>query len=82
VARAAVALIGVDDAPIRLRAAEGLLRGRQPTVETIAEAAELAREVPGIEDVHASPEYRRKLARVMARRAITDAVSRARGVAS
>ena len=81
VARAAIALIGVDDGPVRLTAAEDLLAGRNPTAEVIAEAAQLALDVPGIEDVHASPEYRRKLARVMARRAITDAVTRARGFA-
>lgn len=81
VARAAIALIGVDDGPVRLHAAEALLVGQKPAAEVIAEAAELALEVPGIEDVHASPEYRRKLARVMARRAISDAVTRARGFA-
>jgi carbon-monoxide dehydrogenase medium subunit len=79
VARAAVALIGVDDAPLRLAAAEALLVGNPADDARLAAAADLAHEVPGIDDVHAGAEYRRRIAVVMTRRALSDAVTRARG---
>ena len=76
VERVAIALVGVDDGPLRLREAEAVLTGRQATPEAIREAASFASTVPGIEDVHASPEYRRKIAVVMVRKALQDALVR------
>ena len=78
VERVAIALIGVDDAPLRLREAEAALTGRQATPEATCFAASFASAVPGIKDVHASPEYRRKIAVVMVRKALQDALARAK----
>lgn len=78
VERVAIALIGVDDGPLRLREAEAALIGQQATVEVICAAARFASAVPGIEDVHASPQYRRKIAVVMVRKALQDALARAK----
>lgn len=80
VSRAAIALVGVDDGPLRLPAAEALLTGHAPDPQRIAAAADAAVEVPGIDDVHASAAYRRKIAVVMTRRALTDAAARASSV--
>jgi len=78
VTRVAIALIGVDDGPLRLTAAEALLTGQVPATDPIAAAAATAHDVPGIDDVHASAAYRRKIAVVMVRRALGDAIARAR----
>ena len=78
VTRVAIALIGVDDGPLRLAAAEALLTSQVPAAEPIAAAAATAHDVPGIDDVHASAAYRRKIAVVMVRRALSDAIARAR----
>lgn len=79
--RCAIALIGVDDGPVRLDAAEALLTGNAPTPGLLDSAAWTARDIPGIEDVHASAAYRRKIAAVVARRALDRALPRARGEA-
>lgn len=79
VARAAIALTGVDTGPVRLGDAEAMLLGQMPDDARIAAAAETASAVPGLDDVHASKEYRRKLAVVMTRRALLAARARARG---
>jgi len=77
--RVALAANGVDTGPVRLGAAEDILRGKAPDDATIAAAAETASSVPGLDDVHASKEYRRKLAVVMTRRALHQARDRAAG---
>jgi carbon-monoxide dehydrogenase medium subunit len=82
VARVAVALIGVDDAPVRLAAAENLLLGHAPHPQRLRDAARAALEVAGIDDVHASADYRRRIAVVVARRALEQAVARAGGTAA
>jgi aerobic carbon-monoxide dehydrogenase medium subunit len=79
VARAALAVTGVDTGPVRLGDAEAMLLGKAPDDALIAAAAETASSVPGLDDVHASKEYRRKLAVVMTRRALLTARARARG---
>lgn len=71
-----VGLTHVGPTPRRASATEAALRGQPLTPETIAAAAELAAE--GIEpasDLNASAEYKRHLARVLARRALTAASS-------
>ena len=68
--RCAIALVGVDDGPVRLDAAEALLTGNPPTPDRLDAAARTALDVPGIEDVHASAAYRRKIAAVVAHRAL------------
>ena len=77
--RCVIALIGVDDGPVRLDAAEALLTGNAPTPGRLDAAARAALDVPGIEDVHASAAYRRKIAAVVTRRALDQALARTRG---
>ena len=78
----AMALVGVDDGPVQLEAAQALLTGNPPTPDRLDAAARTALDVPGIEDVHASAAYRRKIAVVVARRALDRALARARRPAS
>lgn len=69
----------VSGAQPRAASTERALDGAEPSAEAIAAAAEQADE--GLEtasDAHASAEYRRKMARVMAARAVTEATERAR----
>ena len=75
--RVAIALTGVDVGPLRLGAAEELLLGEAPDPERLDAAAAEASGVPGIADVHADETYRRKIAVVMTRRAMTAALERA-----
>ena len=75
--RCAIALVGVDDGPLRLAVAEALLTGNPPTPDRLDAAARTALDIPGIEDVHASAAYRRKIAVVVTRRALERALERA-----
>lgn len=80
VASAVVALAGVSDTPVRATAFEEALIGADPAAGTVASAARLAEGVVTLsDDIHATREYRKKIAGVAARRAVTAAVSRARG---
>lgn len=76
-----IGITGAGPQPVRARAAEDALRGRQPTAEAIATAAEQAAQAveEPLEDIHASAEYRRALVRVHTRRALERAVQAARG---
>ena len=65
IARAAVALTGVDTGPVRLAEAEAMLAGAAPDDALFRRAAETASSVAGIEDVHASADYRRRIAVVL-----------------
>ena len=79
VGEARIALIGLRDKAIRASAAESLLRGAPATDETLVEAAAaIDAEIEPISDVHGSAEYRRHVAKVLVRRALTRAVERAR----
>jgi carbon-monoxide dehydrogenase medium subunit len=74
--RARVVLLGVGDVPHRASAAEQLLTGAHPGLDLFtaaAEAAAAAIDPPG--DVHAGPAQRRRLVRVLTRRALTAATS-------
>jgi carbon-monoxide dehydrogenase medium subunit len=69
----------VSGAQPRAGAVESALDGAEPSAEVIAAAAELSD--PGIappNDVHASSDYRRKMAKVMVRRAVAEAIENAR----
>jgi carbon-monoxide dehydrogenase medium subunit len=69
--------IGVGSGPVRAAEAEAALTGERPHADTLREAAEQA--VTGLSpgsDVHASGEYRRRLAAVLARRALEEATPR------
>ena len=76
---ARVAFGGVADRPVHARAAEDALRGREPTAETLARAAQAARDaLAPPSDAFVSGAYRRHVAGVLCRRALTRAVERAR----
>jgi carbon-monoxide dehydrogenase medium subunit len=71
-----IALTSMGATPLRATAAEEALRGSNLDDDSIAAAAERADEgtdPPG--DLNATPEYKRHLARVLARRALEEAVS-------
>jgi carbon-monoxide dehydrogenase medium subunit len=75
---ARLCLMGVADVPLRLPAVEASLAGQPPTAETFAAAA--ADAVAGLDlasDVHGSGDFRRHLAQVTVRRALTTAAARA-----
>ncbi len=80
--QARMAFLSVGDGPVIAHQAAELLQGQEPTAEAIAAAAELAArdEIDPGSDIHASSEYRRHLAQVLAGRALTQAVERAQGV--
>lgn len=82
VTEARVALSGLDFAPRRLTAVELPLMGQRPAASLIAEVADLAGEEEASSDAIASGGYRRHLARVLTRRAITEAAGKARGEVS
>jgi len=66
-----IALANMGSTPLRARAAEAALAGGA----SIAEAAALADEdTEPVADMHAQPDYRRHLARLMTRRALTACV--------
>jgi carbon-monoxide dehydrogenase medium subunit len=76
-----IVLFGVGATPIRATAAEQMLAGEQAS-ETLFEAvaAKAAADLDApLSDVHASAEYRRSLAGVMAKRALAEATTRAAG---
>jgi carbon-monoxide dehydrogenase medium subunit len=69
----------VSGAQPRATATEAALDGAEPSAEAIAAAAEHADDGLGTaSDAHGSASYRRKMARVMAARAVTEATERAR----
>ena len=73
-----IALLGVGETPVRAPAAEALLTGTGFEPDAMAAAAEAVRDgiVPD-DDLHASADYRRHLAGVLAERALGDAWARA-----
>lgn len=78
--RVAIAMSGVAGRPLRAGTAEGNLIGQAPTVEVLAAASEVAAaNLEPFSDVFGSGSYRKRLATVLVRRAMTTAVSRARG---
>lgn len=80
VTEARVAVTGAGEKPLRIAAAEALLRDQGSGPETIAAAARAAREaVEPHDDLHASADYRRHLVGVLAKRALEAAARRARG---
>jgi len=77
--RASVALLSVGDGPVLAAQAAGLLAGQVPSSALIRAAADAAatRDIDPPGDIHASPAYRRRLAGVLTRRALTRALDRA-----
>ena len=76
IARAALVLGGVGAAPRRLPDAEARLAGSRGTPEDFTEAAVFAEAIEAMDDVHASADYRRHLARVLTGRALAQAAAR------
>ena len=75
-----VAIGCVSSAPVRATALEERLRGGELTEEAVRAAAEgLGASLDPPSDVHASADYRRRLAEVAAARAVLQAAERARG---
>ena len=69
-----IGLTHMGSTPLRARASEAALLGQQLDADSIAQAAEQAAEgtdPPG--DLNATPDYKRHLARVLTRRALTEA---------
>jgi carbon-monoxide dehydrogenase medium subunit len=65
--------------PVRAEAMEAALRGEEPTEENIRRAsAGLGGDLDPVSDAHASSDYRRRMAEVMARRAFLQAIEEAR----
>jgi CO/xanthine dehydrogenase FAD-binding subunit len=76
---ARLAFGGVADRPVHARAAEDALRGREPTADALARAAQVARDaLDPPSDAFVSGAYRRHVAAVLGRRALRRAVERAR----
>ncbi|MGF7159342.1 carbon-monoxide dehydrogenase medium subunit [Rhodoligotrophos appendicifer] len=76
IARAAISLFGVGMAPVRLASAEVMLAGEAPRPELFEAAAASLDGVDFSTDAMASGAYRQRLARVLTRRALTDAARR------
>lgn len=73
-----VGITGVAPVPYRAMAVEQALAGRAPDDAALAEAAALAADgVDAADDLYASADYRRHLARVLTRRALAAARDRA-----
>jgi CO/xanthine dehydrogenase FAD-binding subunit len=77
--QARLVFLSVGDGPVNARQAAEMLKGQVPTPELIRAVAEKAAndEIDPGSDIHASAEYRRHLAKVLARRALTQAFERA-----
>jgi CO/xanthine dehydrogenase FAD-binding subunit len=79
--QARMVFLSAGDGPVDARRAAQALVGQEPTAEAIRAAAEMAArdEIDPGSDIHASAEYRRHLAAVLAQRTLTQAFDRARG---
>jgi CO/xanthine dehydrogenase FAD-binding subunit len=77
---ARLVFLSVGDGPVEAYNAAGILRGQTPSAEVIQAAAERAasEDIDPGSDIHASAEYRRHLAGVLARRSLEQAIDRAR----
>ena len=75
--RIAIGVGAATEVPLRLAAAEQALVGTRPTPETIrAAVTDALAGITPMADLHASAEYRTNLVRVMAKRALADALMR------
>jgi len=76
---ARIALTGVGDKPWRERGIEEILIGKKATPELFNKAAgEIAASIDPSSDIHGSAAYRKSLASVLARRALNEALQKAR----
>ena len=80
---ARIALGGVEAAPARMSDAESAMVGAEPSDAVIEAAADASAEaVDPMGDIHASESYRRDMTRVFVKRALAQAVERAKGGAA
>ncbi|MBX9587714.1 MAG: xanthine dehydrogenase family protein subunit M [Hyphomonadaceae bacterium] len=78
--QARIGLMGVGETPVRAHEAEALLRGQRLSDTLLDEAvASIRSAIEPNTDLHASSDYRRHLAGVLAKKAIRDAWRRADG---
>jgi len=76
---ARIAMGSVAPTPIRIKSAEKMLEGMEPTEATIRAAAQkAAEEIRPISDIRASAEYRKETGRVYVRKAVEEALKRAK----
>lgn len=77
---ARVALGVVGPVPVRHTGMEDALRGGPATADAVRDAAEsIGEDIEPISDTHGSADYRREMARVIARRAVVEAMAEAGG---
>jgi len=78
---ARLVFFGVGEGPVPAHRAAEVLAGESPTPEVIRAAAETAAnaDIDPSSDVHASAEFRRHLAKVLARQVLEEAFGRAGG---
>ena len=75
VADGRLVFFSVGDGPVQAVAAMQTMRGQRPSLEALRAAAEaVGQDMDPPSDIHASADFRRHLARVLARRALTRAV--------
>jgi CO/xanthine dehydrogenase FAD-binding subunit len=80
IARIAVGVGGATEVPLRLTTVEQALAGTRPTREAIRDAVAVAlADITPMADLHASADYRRRVAKSLATRAVADACDNARG---
>jgi carbon-monoxide dehydrogenase medium subunit len=79
--QARMVFLSAGDRPMEARRAAEALAGQAPTPEAFRAAAEIAAsdEIEPSSDIHATAEFRRHLAKVLARRALDQACRRAAG---
>jgi carbon-monoxide dehydrogenase medium subunit len=80
--RASLTLAGLGAAPLRMQTIERDLAGSRATPALFRAAAEECRKIDSEGDVHAPADYRRHLAAVLSRRALTTAFDRTRPFAA
>jgi carbon-monoxide dehydrogenase medium subunit len=77
IARAAIAIGGVEAVPLRLTRAEEMIVGEAGDAALFARAAECCASLEALSDIHAGADYRRSVAGAMLRRALEAAYARA-----
>lgn len=77
--QANMVFLSAGDGPMQAHQAAEVLKGQEPTQEVIRAAAEkaAAEDIDPSSDIHATQEFRRHLANVLARRALSEAYERA-----
>ncbi|MBI1733714.1 MAG: FAD binding domain-containing protein [Candidatus Rokubacteria bacterium] len=77
---ARLALFGAGSTPVRAAAAEKALVGATAGAAAVGEAARIAADgLDPVADLHATAQYRRRVARTLTERALTDALARVGG---